>query len=83
MARGYKDINMLAMRLVRPGGLLFTFSCSGHMTPELFRKVVADAAADSGREVQISRLLLQSEDHPVMLNFPEGLYLKGFICRIW
>ncbi len=82
-ARGYKDINMLGMKLVRRGGLLFTFSCSGHMTPELFRKVVADAAVDAGRQVQVIRVLQQAGDHPVMLNFPEGLYLKGFVCRVW
>jgi 23S rRNA (cytosine1962-C5)-methyltransferase len=82
-ARGYKDINLLAMKLIRPGGLLFTFSCSGHMSPELFRKVVSDAASDAGRTVQLVQFLKQSDDHPVILNFPEGLYLKGFICRVW
>ena len=82
-ARGYKDINLLAMKLIRPGGLLFTFSCSGHMSPELFRKVVSDAAIDAGRMVQIVQFLQQSDDHPVALHFPEGLYLKGFVCRVW
>ena len=79
--RGYKDINMLAFRLLRPGGTLFTFSCSGHMTPDLFQKVVADAALDAGSDAQITAYLGQSSDHPVSLAFPEGQYLKGLVCR--
>lgn len=81
--RGYKDINLLAFKLLNPGGLLFTFSCSGHIVPELFYKIVSEAATDSGREVQLVRTLSQSADHPVMLNFPESQYLKGLICRVW
>lgn len=81
-ARGYKDINLLAMKLLTPMGVLFTFSCSGHISPELFQKIVADAALDAGREVQIIRYLSQAADHPIALNFPEGRYLKGLICRI-
>jgi 23S rRNA (cytosine1962-C5)-methyltransferase len=81
-SRGYKDINLLAIKLLNPGGILFTFSCSGHISPELFRKIVADAALDSGREVKIIRQLTQSLDHPVATNFPEGLYLKGLICSV-
>lgn len=81
--RGYKDINLLAMKLLNPGGYLFTFSCSGHIVPELFLKVVSEAAADSRRRVQMIRTLLQAEDHPVVLNFPESLYLKGLVCRVW
>lgn len=81
--RGYKDINLLAMKLLRPGGILFTFSCSGLVTPDLFQKMVADAALDAGRDAQIIRVLSQAGDHPVALNFPEGRYLKGFICRVW
>jgi 23S rRNA (cytosine1962-C5)-methyltransferase len=81
--RGYKDINLLAFKLLRPGGVLFTFSCSGHIVPELFRKVVSDAAIDSGRTVQQIETLQQSSDHPVLLNFPESFYLKGMICKIW
>lgn len=82
-SRGYKDINLLAFKLLRPGGTLFTFSCSGHITPELFQKIVADAALDAGRDASIVRYLGQSFDHPVALSFPEGRYLKGLICRVW
>ncbi len=81
--RGYKDINLLAFKLLKPGGVLFTFSCSGHIVPELFRKVVSDAAIDSGRRVQQLALLQQSHDHPVLMNFPESFYLKGLICKAW
>ncbi len=80
-ARGYKDINLLAFKLLRPGGLLFTFSCSGHMEMPLFQKIVADSALDAGRNAQILAVLNQSPDHPVALNFPEGAYLKGLLCR--
>jgi len=80
--RGYKDINLLALKLLRPGGILITFSCSGHVTPELFQKIIADAALDSGRNVQIIRWLSQSADHPVLTTFPEGRYLKGLVCRV-
>jgi len=79
-SRGYKDINLLALKLLNPGGMLFTFSCSGHISQELFQKIVADATLDSGREVRIIKQLTQSSDHPVALNFPEGLYLKGLVC---
>jgi 23S rRNA (cytosine1962-C5)-methyltransferase len=75
--RGYKDINLLAFKLLRPGGMLLTFSCSGAVTPELFQKVVADAALDAGREARIVRHLHQAPDHPVALSFPEGQYLSG------
>jgi len=78
--RGYKDINLLAIKLLNPGGILFTFSCSGHISQELFQKIIAGAALDSEREVKIIKQLTQSSDHPVSLNFPEGLYLKGLIC---
>lgn len=80
-SRGYKDINLLAMKLLTRQGILFTFSCSGHISPELFQKIVADAALDAGRQMQVIRYLSQSADHPVALNFPEGRYLKGLICR--
>ena len=80
--RGYKDINLLAFKLLRPGGVLITFSCSGHVTPELFQKFIADAALDSGRNVQIIRWLSQAADHPVGASFPEGRYLKGLVCRV-
>ena len=80
--RGYKDINMLAMKLLRKNGLLITFSCSGHVTPDLFQKVVADAALDAQRDVKIIEFLGQPFDHPVTLNFPEGRYLKGLVCLV-
>ena len=78
--RGYKDINWLALRLLRPGGILATFSCSGQVSRDLFQKVVFGAAVDAGREVQVLAHLSQSPDHPVLLSFPEGEYLKGLIC---
>jgi 23S rRNA (cytosine1962-C5)-methyltransferase len=80
--RGYKDINLLALKLLRPGGVLFTFSCSSLIVPDLFQKVVAGAALDAGRRVTIERWLYQGVDHPVALSFPEGLYLKGLVCRV-
>jgi 23S rRNA (cytosine1962-C5)-methyltransferase len=80
-ARGYKDINLLAFKLLRPGGLLITFSCSGGVDAALFQKIVASAALDAGVEAQILEHLTQGPDHPVALNFPEGAYLKGLVCR--
>lgn len=80
-ARGYKDINLLALKLLRPAGLLATFSCSGGISEELFQKIVAGAALDAGVEAQILERLHQAPDHPVALNFPEGAYLKGFVIR--
>jgi len=82
-SRGYKDINLLACKLLKPGGILFTFSCSGLMEAGLFQKIVADAALDAGRNAQMIRRLTQAADHPTALNFPEGSYLKGMICRVW
>ena len=76
-ARGYKDVNLCALRLLAPGGRLFTFSCSGLMEDSLFQKIVADAALDAGRTGRIVRRLTQAGDHPVSLAFPEGAYLKG------
>lgn len=81
-ARGYKDINWLAFRLLRPGGELFTFSCSGAVGSDLFQKIVAGAALDAGVEAQVVGRLTQASDHPVMLQFPEGAYLKGLHCRL-
>jgi len=81
-ARGYKDINLLALKLLRPGGLLLTFSCSGLVTPELFQKIVAGAAVDARREAVLIERLSQPPDHPVLLAFPEGAYLKGLLCRV-
>ncbi len=80
-ARGYKDINLLAFKLLRPGGILVTFSCSGGVSAELFQKIVAGAALDAGVEAQIVEYLSQAPDHPVALNFPEGAYLKGLVVR--
>lgn len=80
--RGYKDINLLALRLLKPGGFLATFSCSGLVSADLFQKVVFGAAVDAGRDVQILEWLRQDCDHPVALTFPEGEYLKGLICRV-
>jgi len=81
-SRAYKDINLLAFKLLRPGGLLFTFSCSGGVSRELFQKIVAGAALDAGVDAQIVGHLSPGADHPVALNFPEGDYLKGLICRV-
>ncbi|MFN2292186.1 MAG: class I SAM-dependent rRNA methyltransferase [Anaerolineae bacterium] len=81
--RGYKDINMLAFQLLRPGGTLITFSCSGRVSADLFQKVVFGASVDAGRDAQIVEHLFQGPDHPVLLTFPESAYLKGFICRVW
>ena len=80
-ARGYKDINLLAMKLLKPNGILATFSCSGAMTQELFDKILAEAAQDAGRDFQVIGRTRQGADHPVALNFPEGFYLKGVILR--
>lgn len=79
-ARGYKDINLLAFKLLRAGGILVTFSCSGGVDAALFQKIVASAALDAGVEAQIVEHLSQGADHPVALNFPEGAYLKGLVC---
>jgi 23S rRNA (cytosine1962-C5)-methyltransferase len=81
--RGYKDLNLHAFKIIKPGGLLFTFSCSGAIDADLFQKVVFGALADSGRHAQVIRKLGSSDDHPVALTFPEGNYLKGLICRVW
>ena len=79
-ARGYKDINLLAFKLLRPGGILVTFSCSGGIDAGLFQKIIAGSALDAGVEAQIIERLSQAADHPVSLHFPEGAYLKGLIC---
>jgi 23S rRNA (cytosine1962-C5)-methyltransferase len=81
--RGYKDINLLGMKLLRPGGHLVTFSCSGAISPDLFQKVLYEAAVDAKRDVQIIERWGQGGDHPVLLTFPESQYLKGFVCRVW
>lgn len=81
-ARGYKDINLLALKLLRPGGVLVTFSCSGGISAELFKKIVTGAALDARVNAQIIKHLWQGPDHPVALNFPEGAYLKGFVIQV-
>lgn len=80
--RGYKDINRVAMQLVKKGGLLLTFSCSGLMEESLFQKVVADAALDAGRDCLFIERLNQAADHPIASFYPEGHYLKGLVCII-
>ncbi|MGQ9491123.1 MAG: class I SAM-dependent rRNA methyltransferase [Anaerolineae bacterium] len=80
--RGYKDINLLGLKLLAPGGLLATFSCSGLVTPDLFQKIVYGAGVDAGRDMQIIAKLGQGPDHPILLSFPEGEYLKGLLCRV-
>ena len=82
-ARGYKDLNWLALRILNPGGLLATFSCSGRVSTDLFQKIVFGAAVDAGRETQIIHTMSQGADHPVLLTFPESAYLKGLLCRVW
>jgi 23S rRNA (cytosine1962-C5)-methyltransferase len=76
-ARAYKDINLWAMKLLAPGGHLLTFSCSGAVSPDLFQKIVAGAAADAKVDAQVRRHLGASPDHAVSIHFPEGEYLKG------
>jgi 23S rRNA (cytosine1962-C5)-methyltransferase len=82
-SRAYKDINLLAMQLLPPGGVLATFSCSGLVSADLFQKIVFGASVDARREAQVIERLSQGPDHPLLLNFPEGEYLKGLICRVW
>jgi 23S rRNA (cytosine1962-C5)-methyltransferase len=79
--RAYKDINRLGLSLLRPGGWLFTFSCSGGIDATLFGSVVAGAAVDAGREAEIVRRVGAAPDHPLLLSFPEGDYLKGLLLR--
>jgi 23S rRNA (cytosine1962-C5)-methyltransferase len=81
-ARGYKDINLLAFKLLKPGGLLVTFSCSGGVSTDLFQKIVAGAALDAGVMGRIIYRLGPGADHPVAINFPEGEYLKGLVIQI-
>lgn len=80
-ARAYKDINLLSFKLLRPGGQLYTFSCSGGVSADLFQKIVAGAAVDAGVEVRIEARLCAAPDHPVLLSFPEGEYLKGLVLQ--
>ncbi|MFN0058814.1 MAG: class I SAM-dependent rRNA methyltransferase [Planctomycetota bacterium] len=80
--RAYKDINLLAIKLLKPGGRLVTFSCSGAVTAELFQEMLFHAALDARRDVQIIERLEQASDHPVLVTFPESRYLKGVVCRV-
>lgn len=82
-SRGYKDINLNAFKIVKSGGYLMTFSCSGAISRDLFQKIVFGALADSGRQAQIIKHLSASDDHPVALTFPEGEYLKGLLLRVY
>ena len=81
-ARGYKDINLLGFKLLNPGGLLATYSCSGGISEDLFQKIIAGAALDARVDAQIVHHLHASADHPVLLSFPEGAYLKGLVLRV-
>ncbi|HCG7544092.1 TPA: class I SAM-dependent methyltransferase [Vibrio parahaemolyticus] len=80
--RGYKDINMLAMQILKPGGTLLTYSCSGLMDQVLFQKIIADAAVDANRQVKFVERFEQAADHPTDTAYPEGFYLKGFACKV-
>lgn len=81
-ARAYKDLNRLGMLLLNPGGILATYSCSGAVDLETFKQIIAWAALDAGKEVQIIKQFHQPEDHPVRISFPEGEYLKGLLVRV-
>lgn len=81
-ARGYKDVNLYAMRLLAAGANMLTFSCSGHISIDLFQKVVFAAALDAGRRVSFVRRLTAASDHPVSIYCPEGEYLKGFLLEV-
>ncbi len=80
-ARAYKEINLKALRLLAPGGLLFTFSCSGAVSVDLFQKIVAGAVFDAGASVQMLRRLQAGIDHPMLMTHPEGEYLKGLLLQ--
>ncbi len=80
--RGYKELNLRSMKLVEPGGFLVSCSCSQFMTPELFLKMLRDAAADCGRQARLLEVLMQSRDHPATINAEQSHYLKGYILQI-
>ncbi len=82
-SRGYKDLNRLALLLLRSGGLLATFSCSGQISADLFQKILFAASVEAGRQAQFIMSLNQAADHPILLTFPESAYLKGMLCRVW
>jgi 23S rRNA (cytosine1962-C5)-methyltransferase len=81
-ARAYKDVNLWAMRRLRPGGLLMTFSCSQHVSTDLFQKILFGAARDAPASCQWLQRLGPGFDHPVHLDHPQGEYLKGFLLRV-
>ncbi len=81
-ARAYKDINLFGFRLLNPGGVLMSYSCSGGVDIEMFQKIVAGAAVDAGVDARIVHRLAAAPDHPVALHFPEGEYLKGLVCQV-
>ncbi|MCI0528390.1 MAG: hypothetical protein L0Y56_13200, partial [Nitrospira sp.] len=81
-ARGYKDLNLLAFKLLNSGGILATFSCSQHIDAKLFRQIMWEASVDARREVRILQTLEASPDHTRNLNFPEGEYLKGLLLVV-
>ena len=80
--RGYKEINMQAMKIIRSGGYLLTFSCSQHMTPDLFLEMIKEASLDAKRKIQFLDFRIQAPDHPALLNSDEQLYLKCVILRV-
>ena len=81
-ARGYKEINLRGLRLLEPGGILATFSCSHHVTPSFFEEICRDAAGDAGIAVRVLAPLTQGSDHPVLLNVPESRYLTGLLLQV-
>jgi 23S rRNA (cytosine1962-C5)-methyltransferase len=81
-SRAYKDVNLFALKMLRPGGHLMTYSCSGGISPDLFQKIVAGAALDAKVDARVEMWLHAAPDHPVALNFPESEYLKGLLCRV-
>ncbi|MNI99422.1 Ribosomal RNA large subunit methyltransferase I [compost metagenome] len=80
--RAYKDLNLQALKILEPGGLLATFSCSGGIELSMLKQAVAWAALDAGKEVQFVEQFIQPADHPVLASFPESEYLKGLLCRV-
>ena len=80
--RGYKELNLRCMKMVVPGGFLLSCSCSQFMTPELFLKMLREAAADCGRTARLVEMVMQSRDHPAALAAEQSLYLKGYLVQI-
>jgi 23S rRNA (cytosine1962-C5)-methyltransferase len=80
--RGYKDINLIAIKKIEPAGIIFTFSCSNAVDPKLFRQIAFSAASDAGRQVQVLHVLSSGPDHPVNIAHKEGEYLKGLVLKV-